>query len=149
VKEVELIEVGSMTPLKDNETTLFSATPVAMSSGSVELTTGKPTVVKLHTLLAASEAPDDAFAPTVIMAVYTELASSMDAGVKVAVVPEYVITPDTGVVPFITEKVEAVMVVGLMAALKEAEMAVVLAVPIPLSAGMVELTVGVGPGSLF
>jgi len=56
--------------------------------------------------------------------------------------------PGTAVVPFITVNVEAVIVVGFIAALKEAVTVALRSTPTALAAGVVALTVGVGPGSL-
>jgi hypothetical protein len=72
----------------------------------------------------------------------------MDVGVNVAVVPVYVTVPGTAVVPFDKVKVEALMVVGFIAVLKETVNGPLRDTPTALAAGLEELTVGAGPGSL-
>jgi len=57
--------------------------------------------------------------------------------------------PGTAVVPFITVNVDVVIVVGFIAALKEAVTVAFRSTPTALAAGVVVLTVGVGPGSLL
>src|SRR5882672_2652383 len=65
----DVIVNGSIAPLNVMATTLPCETAIALSRGSVAPATGKPTVVKLHTLSAESDAPDDDLAPEDTVAV--------------------------------------------------------------------------------
>jgi hypothetical protein len=68
-------------------TNVFTATPAAPFTGTVETTVGGGAVVKVHTRLAASGAPAGSFAPVVIVAVNMVLLARTNVGVNVAVLP--------------------------------------------------------------
>jgi hypothetical protein len=87
VKVVPLIVAAFMASLNVAEIVVFTATPVAPFTGTVETTVGAAAVVNVHTKLAASEAPVGSFAPVVIMAVNKVLLARIADGVNVAVVP--------------------------------------------------------------
>jgi len=145
VNVVAVIVVASMGTLKVAVTGEPSATAVAPFAGTVETTVGGGAVVKVHTKLAASGAPVGSFAPVVIVAVNKVLLARIAVGLKVAVVPEYVTAPATGVAPGpVTVKVTPVMVAGFMASLKVAEIRVLTATAAAAFAGTVETTVGGG-----
>jgi hypothetical protein len=90
VKVVPLIVAGFMASLNVAEIVVFTATPVAPFTGTVETTVGGAAVaavVNVHTELAASEVPARSFAPVVIVAVNKVLLASTADGVNVAVFP--------------------------------------------------------------
>src|SRR5271154_1322374 len=145
VNVVAVIVVASMGTLKVAVTGEPSATAVAPFAGTVETTVGGGAVVKVHTKLAASGAPVGSFAPVVIVAVNKVLLARIAVGLKVAVVPEYVTAPATGVTPGpVTVKVVPVMVAGFMASLKVAEIGVLTVTAVARFAGTVETTDGGG-----
>jgi hypothetical protein len=76
-----------MTSLNVAVTNVFTATPVAPFTGTVDTTVGGAAVVKAHTKLAASGTPVGSFAPVVIVAVNTVLLARTAVGVNVAVLP--------------------------------------------------------------
>ena len=86
-KVTVLMVAAFMGLLNVAETRVFTAAAAAPFAGTVDTTTGGGAVVKVHTKLAASEAPVGSFAPVVIVAVYKVLAARTAAGVKVAVEP--------------------------------------------------------------
>jgi hypothetical protein len=123
----------------------LSGTLVAAPAGFVEVTAGWDPTMKVHTKLDANAAPVGSFAPVVIVAVNRVLAGSAVAGVNVAVLPEYVTAPATGVVVGpVKVNVVPVIVVGSIAALKVAETIVFTATPVAAFAGIVETTDGGG-----
>jgi hypothetical protein len=87
VKVAPLIVAGFMASLNTAEIVVFTARAVAPFAGTVETTVGGATVVKVHTKLAASEAPSGSFAPVVIVAVNKVLLARTADGVNVAVLP--------------------------------------------------------------
>ena len=67
---------------------LFTFTPGSPRNGSVEMTVGAATVVKLHTLFTANGSPcNRLFAAVVMVAVYLVLAFNGFVGLNEAVVP--------------------------------------------------------------
>jgi hypothetical protein len=76
-----------MASLNVAEIVVFTATPVAPFTGTVESTVGAAAVVNVHTKLAASEVPAGSFAPVVIVAVNKMPLARIADGVNVAVVP--------------------------------------------------------------
>jgi len=81
--------------------------------------------------------------PVVIVAVYRVVAARLLAGVKVPTLPEEVTVPETGVRPGpVIVKVVPVIVAGSIASLKVAVVFPLMATPLAVSAGFVELTVG-------
>jgi hypothetical protein len=68
-------------------TNVFTATPVAPFTGTVDTTVGGGAVVKVHTKLAASGAPAGSFAPVEIVTVNTVLLARTAVGANVAVLP--------------------------------------------------------------
>jgi hypothetical protein len=137
------IVVGSIARLNVAETVVLSATAVARFAGIVEIIVGATSVVKVHTKLASSGLAAGSCAPVVIVAVYRVLAARTVAGVKVAVDPEYVTTPTTGVAPgFFTVNVAPLIVAGFMASLKVAETRVLTATATAPAEGTVEITAG-------
>jgi hypothetical protein len=132
----------------------FKATLVALFKGLVEATVGAVTsgrvpVVKLQTLSCAIELPDMFLAPVVTVAVYTTDGDMLAVGAKVAVLPAYVTVPGTSVVPCFTENCVAVHVVGSIAALKVAEMLLLITTAVAFVMGTVDSTVGRMPGSVL
>lgn len=96
-------------------------TLIAPLTGLVEITVGIVPVVKLHTKLFARAVPIASVAPVLIVAVYIELGASGVAGVKVAVVPEYVTVPVTEAPAGpMTVNEEVLIEVGFMALLNVA-----------------------------
>jgi len=87
VKVAALIVAGFIASLNVAETRVFTGTAVAPLAGTVEVTVGDAAVVKVHTKLAASAAPEGSFAPVVIVAVNGVLVARNAVGVKVAVPP--------------------------------------------------------------
>ena len=127
------------------DTVVLTATLVAPLIGTVETTVAGGAVVKVHTTLAASGAPVGSFAPVVIVAVKTVLVASAVVGVNVAVVPERVMVPATGVAPGpVKVNVAALIVAGSMASLNVAEIEVLTATAVDPLTGTVETTVGAG-----
>jgi hypothetical protein len=93
--------------------------------GTVEITVGGSSVVKVQTYLVASGAPVGLVAPVVIVAVYKVLAARRLVGVKVALVPRQLTVPATTAKPGagpVTVKVVAgeVSVAQFIASLKVA-----------------------------
>ena len=83
-----VIVSGSIASLKVAAIFLFSATPVALFAGSVEVTVGAVVsavapVVKLQTKLLASGLPARSLAPVVIVTVKAVLGARWPEGVKV------------------------------------------------------------------
>jgi hypothetical protein len=76
-----------MASLNVAEIVVFTATPVAPFTGTVETTVGGAAVVNIQTKLAASEAPAGSFATVVIVAVNKVLLARIVDGVNVAVLP--------------------------------------------------------------
>jgi hypothetical protein len=143
VNVVVLIVAASIGTLNVAVTKVFTATPVAPFTGTVETTVGAAAVVNVHTKLAASEAPAGSFAPVVIVAVNKVLLARSADGVNVAVLPVYVTVPATGVAPGpVTVKVVPLIVAGFMASLNVAEIVVLTATAGAPFAGIVETTVG-------
>ena len=124
---------------------MLTATLVAPLTGIVEITVGAGAVVNVHTKFAASAAPVGFFAPVVMVAVNTALVASAAVGVKVAVVPERVMVPATGVAPGpVKVNVVALIVAGSMASLNVAEIVALTATAVAPLVGTVETTVGAG-----
>jgi len=124
---------------------VLTATLVAPLTGIVEITVGAGAVVNVHTKFAASAAPVGFFAPVVMVAVNTALVASAAVGVKVAVVPERVMVPATGVAPGpVKVNVVALIVAGSMASLNVAEIVALTATAVAPLVGTVETTVGAG-----
>jgi hypothetical protein len=124
---------------------VLTATLVAPLTGIVEITVGAGAVVNVHTKFAASAAPVGFFAPVVMVAVNTALVASAAVGVKVAVVPERVMVPATGVAPGpVKVNVVALTVAGSMASLNVAEIVALTATAVAPLVGTVETTVGAG-----
>ena len=93
----------------------FVGTTTAPFSGFIETTAGIVPVVKVQTKFAVRPIPVEFFAPIVIVAVYSVLGRRAAFGVNVAVVPENVIVPVTGVTPGpVTVKVAAFIVVAFI-----------------------------------
>src|SRR5580692_6155681 len=88
---------GFIAALKVAEIAVLTATAMAPFAGTVETTVGGGAVVNVHTTLAAKGAPVGSWAPVVMVAVIKVLLARTPAGVNVAVVPESVTTPATGV----------------------------------------------------
>jgi hypothetical protein len=140
-----LIVLASIGTLNVAFTVALSATLRAPFAGIVETTVGGGAVVKVHTKLAASEAPVGSFAPVVIVAVNRVLLARTAVGVKVAVVPAYVTAPVTGVAPGpVKVNAAALIVAGFIAALNVAETRVLTGTAVAPFAGTVETTVGGG-----
>jgi hypothetical protein len=138
-----LIVAGFMASLKVAEIIVLTATPVDALTGTVEITVGAATVVKVHTKLVASPAPVGFFAPIVIAAVKKVPVARPVVGVNVAVVPAKVTVPATGVAPGpVKVNVAALIVAGFMGPLKVAETVVLTATPVAPLTGTVETTVG-------
>jgi hypothetical protein len=143
VKVAALIVAGFIGSLNVADTGVLTGTPVAPIVGTVETTVGAP-VVKVHTKLLASAFPSVSVAPVVIVAVYTVLAAKATTGVNVAVVPEYVTVPVTGIPPgAVTVKVEVFIVAAFIALLKVAVMTCETGTPLAPFAGTVAITAGV------
>ena len=147
VKVTVVIVKGSIASLKVAVTALLMVTPVAALAGTVELTVGAVVsgvapVVKVHTLLTASALPAKSLDPVVIVAVYVVLAARLLAGVKTAVTPVRVTTPETAVAPCFKVNVVVVIVKGSIASLKVAVIFVLVKTPVAALAGTVRVTVG-------
>jgi len=143
VKVVPVIVAESMAPLKVAETGVFTATAVARFAGTVEMTVGGAAVVKVHTKLAAKEMPALSFAPVVIVALYKVLLARTTDGVNVAVDPEYVTAPATGVSPGpVKVNVALLNVSGFIGSVKRAERRVFTGTAAAPAAGTVEIIVG-------
>jgi hypothetical protein len=143
VNVVVLIVAASIGTLNVAVTKVFTATPVAPFTGTVETTVGAAAVVNVHTKLAASEAPAGSFAPVVIVAVNKVLLARSADGVNVAVLPVYVTVPATGVAPGpVTVKVVPLIVVAFIVSLNVADIVVFTATAGAPLAGTVETTVG-------
>jgi hypothetical protein len=138
-----------MASLNVAETVVLTATPVAPLTGTVEITVGAAAVVKVQTKLAASPAPAGSFAPVVIVAVNKVLVARTVVGVNVAVVPAKVTVPFTGMAPGpVKVNVAVLIVAGFMASLNVAETVVLTATPTDPLTGKVEITVGLGAGTV-
>ena len=87
VKVAALMLAVFMGLLNVAETRMFALTAVAPFAGAVDTTRGGGEVVKVHTKLAAIEAPVGSFAPVVIVAVYKVLVARTAAAVNVALEP--------------------------------------------------------------
>jgi hypothetical protein len=105
-------------------------------------------VVKLQTEFSASGWPDESLAPVVIVAVCALLAARECEGAKVAVVPEEVTVPTTGVDPCFNMNVVVVIVEGSIAVLKVAITFVLIGVPATTKAGELDVTVGADAGGV-
>ena len=85
------------------------------------------------------------FAPVVIVAVNRVPLARSTVGVNVAVLPEYVTAPATGVAPGpVTRNVAPVMVAGFIASVNVAETSVFTGTRLAPLAGTVDTTVGAG-----
>jgi hypothetical protein len=141
-----VIVAGSIASLKVALMFLLMGTPVAVSAGSVEVTVGGVTsvvvpVVKVHVWLAANALPARSLNPVVTVAVWRVLTARLPVGAKVAVLPTQVTAPATAVAPA-SVNVVAVQVAGSTASLKVAVSFRLVATPVAVSPGFVELTVG-------
>jgi hypothetical protein len=149
VNVAELIVAGFIASLNVAEIAVLTLTPVVPLAGTVETTVGAGAVVKVHTKLAASAAPVRFFAPVVMVAVNTVLVARTLIGVNVAVVPAYVTLPATGVTPGpVTANVAALIVAGFIASLNVEEIGGLAATPVVPFAGTVEITIGLGAGTV-
>jgi hypothetical protein len=130
---------------------VLTATPVDPLTGTVDTTVGfgAKTVVKVHTKLDANPAPVGFFAPVVIVAVNKVPAARAVVGVNVAVVPAKLTVPTTGVGPGpVNVNVAAFIVAGFIASLNAAETVVLTATPMDPFTGTVEITDGLGTGTV-
>jgi hypothetical protein len=99
-------------------------------------------VVKLHDFAAAKWLPATSVTAVEIVAVNSVFGARLLVGVNVAVLPEYVTVPGTGVVPFITTNDVAFSVAPFMGSLNVAVMDGFLATLVAAFAGPVERTDG-------
>lgn len=102
-----------------------------------------PPVVKLDTVSEVSALPSNVFAPDVTVMVYLVSAKKLSVGVKVAIVPVYVMSPEITVLPCRIIIVEELMDAGSIAILKVITIELFRAMPTALFSGLVELTEGV------
>lgn len=145
LKVVPEIVAGFMATLKVAEMGVLTGTAVAPFAGIVEATVGAGAVVKVQTKFAARLAPVGSCAPVVMVAVNKVLLARTTVGINVAVMPEKVTTPATGVAPGpVTRKVVPVIVAGFMASVNVAEMGVLTGTAVARFAGTVETSAGGG-----
>jgi hypothetical protein len=115
---------------------------VSVTRGAVVSVDATGAVSKLHTLLLPIALPARSFTPVVTVAIYVVPGIRLVDGVNVAVFPEYVTVPETGVVPCFRVKVVPVMVETSIASLKLKVISLLTATLVAESPGFIELTMG-------